>query len=151
MRPETFLLLNVALAFYNVGTIWAHEVDIFRTWKLLDPATFLRVQTAHWKKLPFWVFAPVGLSLLGTVALLWYRPAGIPAGWIWLVIGVELLSHVLTAMLWGPWQAKLSKDARGGESPYLQSILRTHWLRTALITCYALSLLIIAIGSYPHP
>jgi hypothetical protein len=31
-----FLLLNLALAFYNVGTIWAHEIDIFRSWKLLE-------------------------------------------------------------------------------------------------------------------
>ena len=26
MTPEVFLLLNLVLAFYNVGTIWAHEV-----------------------------------------------------------------------------------------------------------------------------
>jgi hypothetical protein len=44
MNPATFLLLNLALAFYNVGTIWAHEVDIFRTWKLVDPDAFPRVQ-----------------------------------------------------------------------------------------------------------
>jgi hypothetical protein len=25
---------NLALAFYNVGTIWAHEIDTFRSWKL---------------------------------------------------------------------------------------------------------------------
>jgi len=35
MEPNAFLLFNVALAFYNVGTIWAHEIDIFRTWKLI--------------------------------------------------------------------------------------------------------------------
>ena len=33
MNTTTFLVLNLALAFYNVGTIWAHEVDIFRSWK----------------------------------------------------------------------------------------------------------------------
>jgi hypothetical protein len=35
MNPKTFLLLNLALGFYNVGTIWAHEIDIFRSWKLV--------------------------------------------------------------------------------------------------------------------
>jgi hypothetical protein len=35
--------LNLAVAFYNVGTIWAHEIDIFRTWKLIDRAQFERV------------------------------------------------------------------------------------------------------------
>ena len=74
MTKGTFLLINLALAFYNVGTIWAHEVDIFRTWKLLDPKTFAAVQGVHWKKLPYWVFIPVGLSLIGAVALFWYHP-----------------------------------------------------------------------------
>ena len=30
--PALLLVLNLALAFYNVGTIWAHEIDIFRSW-----------------------------------------------------------------------------------------------------------------------
>ena len=37
MTKAVFLLLNLVLASYNVGTIWAHEVDIFRTWRLLIP------------------------------------------------------------------------------------------------------------------
>ena len=53
MTPTVFLLLNLVLAFYNVGTIWAHEVDIFRTWKLINPEDFPKVQTAHWRKLPY--------------------------------------------------------------------------------------------------
>jgi hypothetical protein len=40
LDPKVFLLLNLALAFYNAGTIWAHEIDIFRSWKLLDPRNF---------------------------------------------------------------------------------------------------------------
>ena len=44
MTPATFLVLNVALAFYNVGTIWAHQVDIFRTWRLTNPRNFAAVQ-----------------------------------------------------------------------------------------------------------
>jgi hypothetical protein len=53
MNSAVFLLLNLAVAFYNVGTIWAHEVDIFRSWKLVDPASFPKVQSAHWRKLPY--------------------------------------------------------------------------------------------------
>lgn len=63
MGATGFFLLNLALGFYNAGTIWAHEVDIFRTWKLIAPQQFHRVQRAHWLKLPYWIFAPVGLGL----------------------------------------------------------------------------------------
>jgi len=42
------MLLNLASALYNVGTICAHEVDIFRSWKLIDPKNFPAVQSWHW-------------------------------------------------------------------------------------------------------
>lgn len=142
MGAITFLLLNLALAFYLVGAIWAHEVDIFRNWRVLDPENFLRVQTVHWKKLPYWIFAPLGLALAGSTALIWVHPAGSPAWAIWGNLGCQLLSHLLTAIFWGPWQAKLSKDDAGGKSQYLTRILKTHWIRTLLINAYAVILLV---------
>ncbi len=145
MSKEIFLILNLALAFYNAGTIWAHEVDIFRTWKLLDPTTFKTVQDVHWKKLPYWVFIPVGLSFTGAVILFWYHPDTVPGYEILIAFSVQLLSHLLTAVLWGPWQAKLSTDGSGGASVYLKKILNTHWLRTALINLYAIILLYMTI------
>ena len=141
MTRETFLLINLALAFYNAGTVWAHEVDIFRTWKLLDTKAFAAVQSVHWKKLPYWVFIPVGLSFVGSIALLWYHPDKNHVWEVWLAFGFQFLSHSLTAAFWGRWQAKLSKDNLGGASPYLGLILKTHWIRTALINAYALMLL----------
>jgi hypothetical protein len=78
---KILLLANVALSFYLAGTIWAHEVDIFRSWKLIDSKDFHTVQRVHWSKLPYWVFAPLGLALIGSIGLIWYHPAGSP-GWI---------------------------------------------------------------------
>ena len=134
------MLANLALSFYNVGTIWAHEVDIFRSWKLLDAETFHAVQLAHWKKLPYWVLVPVALSLVGSIALVWYHPAGSPAWAIWGNLACQLLSHGLTAAFWGRWQAKLSMDRLGSKSPFLDNILKTHWVRTLLINACAVIL-----------
>lgn len=141
MNSRIFLLLNLVLAFYNVGTIWAHEVDIFRSWKLVPPEAFHRVQEVHWRKLPYWVLAPVGLALAGSIALIWYRPANSPEWKVWCVFGCQVASHALTACFWGRWQGKLSKDPLGPASPYLARILATHWIRTTLITANALILL----------
>jgi hypothetical protein len=137
MNPTTFLIINMALAFYNVGTIWAHEVDIFRSWKLVEPESFLRIQTNHWRKLLYWVFIPVGAGFVGSMILVWYRPPGSPSWAVWGVLGSQLGAHALTALFWGPWQARLSKDEMGPNSPYLAKILRTHWIRTLLITLNA--------------
>ena len=68
MSTATFLLINLAVAFYNMGTIWAHEVDIFRSWKLL----------------------------IGSIGLIWYRPADSPLWALGGVLGCQLASHLLT-------------------------------------------------------
>ena len=141
MNAKVFLLLNIALAFYNAGTIWAHEIDIFRTWKLIGREQFHQVQTVHFHKLVYWIFTPVGLALAGNIALLWYRPADSPSWCVWTALGLQLLSMILTAVFWGRWQARLARDERGPESPYLAKILKTHWLRTLLINGYAIVLL----------
>ena len=51
--PAIFLVLNLALAFYNLGTIWAHEIDIFRSWRLVGVESFHTMQSVHWRKLPY--------------------------------------------------------------------------------------------------
>jgi hypothetical protein len=138
----TFLLLNLAMSLYNVGVIWAHEVDIFRSWRLIPAGDFPTVQGVHWRKLPYWVFAPYALSIAGALALLAYHPDHAPT---WTLVGnalCQVLALVLTAVMWAPWQYRLSRDAAGPRSRYLDYILRTHWIRTSLITAAGCFLLI---------
>jgi hypothetical protein len=141
MTPRLFLLLNLALAFYNVGTIWAHEVDIFRSWKLVSAGDFHRVQAVHWRKLPYWVLAPAGVALLGAFAMLRYQVADSPPALVWCAVACQVATLALTVILWGRWQAKLARDDAGPNSQYLARILSTHWLRTSLVTIYAVVLL----------
>ena len=94
---KIFLLTNLVLAFYLVGVIWAHEIDIFRSWRLVAPKDFHTVQEVHWRKLPYWVFVPLGFALVGSIALIWYHPVGSPR---WEIIGnlvCLVLSYFLTA------------------------------------------------------
>jgi hypothetical protein len=141
---KAFLLLNVALAFYNVGTIWAHELDIFPTWRLVGPH-FRDVQAAHWRKLPYWVLGPAAAAFAGSMALFWYHPPKSPAWAIAGAFGCQAASLVLTALYWGRWQSALSRDPLGAKSVLLTRILSTHWVRTALISSAAAILLALAI------
>ena len=148
MSSAVFLLLNLALAFYNFGTVWAHEVDIFRSWKLIDAKNFHEIQRVHWRKLPYWIFTPIGLALIGGSVLIWYPPASSPLWTIGGALVCQVLSIVLTAILWGRWQAKLALDARGAQSPYRILILKTHWIRTSLISAYATLLLACSVAVF---
>ena len=150
MDPNVFLLLNLALSFYLIGAIWAVEVDIFRSWKLISAKDFHTIQSAHWRKIPYWIFAPLVLALVGSIALVWYHPSGSPGWAIWGNLACQLVSHVLTAIYWGRWQASLSKDERGSASPYLNKILATHWVRTLLINAYGLILLAWAVHVFAY-
>lgn len=95
----------------------------------------------HWRKLVYWIFIPVGLALIGGIALVWYHPVHSPAWAIWGALLCQVLALALTAIFWGRWQAKLSRDSSGSRSPYLAKILKTHWLRTLLVNAYAAILL----------
>jgi len=123
------------------------RLNFFRSWKLVSRESFPAVQTVHWHKLPYWIFAPVLAALAGGIALIWVHPAQCP---VWAIDGAlicQILALVLTAMFWGRWQAQLATDPRGPQSPHLDRILRTHWLRTLLINAYAGLLLVAAIAA----
>jgi hypothetical protein len=90
---------------------------------------------------------PIGFALVGGVLLLWYHPANTPSFAIYGALIAQMLALLLTALLWGRWQARLAEDPLGSQSPYLDRILRTHWIRTLLISAYAVFLLIATIAA----
>ena len=139
---KIFLLLNLALSFYNAGIVWAHEIEIFRSWKLLDARNFELVQLTHWRKIPYWVFLPAVLALTGSIKLMWYHPIDSPIWALWGNLICQLILSFLTILLWGRWQVKLIKERIGSESIYFDKILKTHWIRTLLVNAHAIILLL---------
>jgi hypothetical protein len=133
-----FLLFNLALGFYNTGIIFAHEIDIFRSWKFIDKKDFHEVQLAHWKKLPYWVLSPAGLALVDAFVPFLFHPNDSPGWAIYGVLVCQILATLLTAIFWGRWQGRLADDDLGPKSPYLDKILKTHWIRTLLISLSAI-------------
>lgn len=131
-----------------MGAIWAHEIDIFRSWRLISREDFVRIQTAHWRKLPYWIFTPLGLALLGSAGVdLVSSP---DFAWLGDLGKSERSTHIPFSDrdFLGKWQSQLSKDERGPESSYLTKILSTHWIRTLLINAYGGILLAWAIRAF---
>jgi hypothetical protein len=138
---SVFLLANVALAFAVAGFVWAHQVEVFRSWRLIDAKSFRAVHDAHWRALAVWV-VPIGLGLAGSIALIWYHPAGTPAWAIRAAVLCQVVTQVLTLLFWGRWQAQLRVESNGPDSPVLARLVRTHWMRAVLVSAYAAILIV---------
>jgi hypothetical protein len=139
MRFSDWLLVStVALAWYSVGFVWLVQVVAWPLFAYVGRNEFEAYHQAWWRGIRYILFVPSGLTLIGMAFLLKWTPPGVPLWTIWTSLGLYILMYVLTAVWWGPQQAKLTCT----DTPQFDLIVKTHWARTALVTGYAFSLLI---------
>jgi hypothetical protein len=136
MSTAYWLLVGTtALAWYHVGFVWLVQVVAWPLFAYVGPNEFPAYHQAWWRGIRYVLFIPTGLVFAGGLALLFVRPSGVPAWLLILAFGLNLVMWILTAGWWGPQQSRLT-DPR---SPRVGLINRTHWLRTALVSGYALA------------
>ena len=124
MTPETFLLLNLAAAFYNVGAIWTRESE--------------RVQA---RKVSYRVFIPVAAAPLGSLSAMLYHPAEWPIWPAWFGVACQVTALGVAVVFWRRGRANPSEDEPSLENPPLGMRRSPHWIRAVLITSYAIVLL----------
>jgi hypothetical protein len=134
------LLLNFAIAFYNVGTIWLVQVTCYPLWAVVGPGEFAAYHEAWWHSIWGVILGPAGLGLAGAVAMLWWRPPRVPVREVWLGATLNVAVFLLTLVWWAPLMARLTQavDSTGAWTADFRLLLSTHWLRVALITAYGL-------------
>lgn len=140
------MLVNLALSFYNVAIIWVMQLDVFYTWRYIPSELVGQAQGEHFGKLFITVFPQAVLATLISGVLLTRRPPGIPKSPLVFGFGLQMLVWLLTALLWGRWQAQIAVAPSGGTQPLLgpanyeryQVLIETHWIRVGMITAYAI-------------
>jgi hypothetical protein len=144
------VLLNLAAAFYSVGTIWLTQVD-WRLWQYVGKETFDAYHLAWWHSVWWSIFPLAGLSFIGICAQLIWRPS-VPLWMLWLALAIQLVAYAGTAFWWGRGQARLQQAVlpQGGLDPLYQLLVRTNWIRVALFTSAGLLQLWIALVSFSH-
>lgn len=142
MRSADWVLIwTTALAWYHVGFVWLVQVVAWPLFGYVGRNEFEAYHRAWWRGIRYVLFVPSGLAFIGGLYLLFASPQGVPEWLLALAFGMYVLMYVLTAIWWGPQQAKLT-DTR---SPRFRLILRTHWVRTALVSANALCFLVAVI------
>jgi hypothetical protein len=141
MNSNVLLLVVLVLSFYGAGLIWSVQLIVFRSWQLLGNADELhKVQADYWRKLPWFVFAPVGILFILTIVLLRQPPPFTPEALVWASFWLQLLSHSMTVLMWARWERRIIVERHPPDSLLLARLVATHWIRTALITLNALAL-----------
>ena len=73
------LLGNLALSFYCTGTVWLVQLSSYPLWVYVGPNEFQGYHIAWWHSIWGPVLFPAGLAFASALALIWYRPARVPA------------------------------------------------------------------------
>jgi len=134
--------MTFAASFYGVGNIWMTQLG-WRLWPYVSPGDFAAYHAAWWALIRPVVFPVAAGAFLGSIVMIWWRPAGVTAVPVWLSVGLQVLTYTLTAVLWGRWQAQThyARLPNGALDPMYLRNMNTHWIRVTLITLNGLVVL----------
>ena len=134
---DWILLATFAFAWYGVGNVWLVQTVAWPLFGYVGQKEFEAYHQRWWDGIKTVILIPGGLAFVGGIALLVFRPAGVSASLIWAGVAVEGVVYVLTAVWYGPQQSRMH-DTR---LSIFNALNRTNWIRTALLTIYALIVL----------
>ena len=83
-RNRRLLLVNFAIAFYNVGTVWLVQLSCYPLWAVVGRGEFEAYHEAWWHSIWGVILGPGLFGFLGAWAMLWWLPAGsrcVRSGW----------------------------------------------------------------------
>jgi hypothetical protein len=132
---QWLLLINLAAAFYSVGTVWLAQLN-WQLWQYVGQPTFNAYHQAWFRGIWWAIFPVAGVALIGVCAQIKWRPPHVPVWAVWLALGVQLAYLAGTIFWWAPGQATLQDAvlANGTLDPYYQLLVGTNWIRVALLT-----------------
>ncbi len=138
-KAEWLLILTFAASLYDVGTIWMTQFG-WRLWPYVAPDDFAGYHGAWWSMIKPVIFPVAAIAFFGSVAMIRWRPEGVDATPVWVNVAVQVAVYVLTAALWGRWQAQTHYATLpdGSLDPLYVRVMSTHWIRSALITANGL-------------
>ena len=134
-RAQWVLITTFAASMYGVGNIWMPQLA-WRLWPYVSAGDFDAYHRAWWSMIKPVVFPVAGISVFGSVLLIWLRPDVVTATPVWLNIFLHVATYALTIALWGRWQANIHyvKLPDGSIDPLYARAMSTHWIRALLIT-----------------
>ena len=149
-RNQWLLLATCALSLYGVGNIWPVQLSSYRLWRYVGPREFHAYHLAWWHSIWGVILAPAVLVFFGSLLMLWWRVPGVPRWAAWAGFALQVALVLGTALWWGPLMARLEQPNGELAAERFHLLMRTHWLRVAIVTAYGtLTLWMVARSAWP--
>jgi hypothetical protein len=117
--------------------VWLVQLSSYPLWTYVGDREFRAYHAAWWRSIWGVVLAPAAALIVGSALLAWRQAPGVPEWAPWLGFALQTTLLVGTAAWWGPLMARLERHGGGLEIERCRLLMRTHWLRVALVTAYA--------------
>lgn len=134
--PMGILIVNLAASSYNVGTVWMAQLN-YNLWAYVGVNEFGVYKDEWWSRIQPVIFPLAGVSTICSLAMLRWRPAGVPAWALWLGVALQAGWIGGTLVWWAPLMVRMKQVSGDYKSDYDQ-LLTTHWIRVSIITAYAI-------------
>jgi hypothetical protein len=125
------LFLHAAATLYMTGLIWFVQVVHYPLFGAVRRESFADYEKKHTQLTGRVVTPPMLVELVTAVALVFRRPAALPAVWVWIGLALLVAIWLSTAFLQVPAHRRLLE---GFDADVHRRLVRSNWLRTAAWT-----------------
>ena len=128
-RLETWIVVAVVLLnAYSTGANCVERFVNYGSWQRLANSDFASYHRAQQPSIFTFVVAPLAISLLLQVSLIWKRPPEVGKRLIWIMLAASLVGAISTAFIQIPIHRKLD---HGFSAELISRLLNTDWIRKA--------------------
>lgn len=130
MSPgASLLLVNTASTFVLVGLIWTIQLVHYPAFRYISEPQFADFEAFHQRQVSFVVVPLMLVELATSVALVGWRPAGLPLSFAIAGVFLTFAIWVCTFTLQVPLHNRLSQ---GYDRAAIEALVNSNWIRTVL-------------------
>lgn len=128
MKTPWVFIAAFVLVFYTTGAGFIESFVNYPSWPLIGDGEFLAYHRFISPRVLLFLVLPAVLGTVFTIAMLWSRPASVPAWAVWLSIALQAVVWISTATIQVPIQVELGSNGLSIE--LIERLVRTNlWLR----------------------
>ncbi len=141
MVAKLVLLAALASAWYMTGLIAFVQVVHYPLFGKVGPEAFRDYHAGHVRLTTATVLVPMSVELLSSAWLVYRRPEGATAGWVWAGLVAVVMTWLATGLLSVPLHDRL---ARGFDEGAHRALVGTNVVRAAAWVAHAGIMVVIA-------